>query len=99
MKRLEPVLLGIVLLISLLLGAASLTRGHFWGDDFAGYLLQAQSILNGSTRDFIQHNTFTIENSSFPPGPVAYPWGFPVLLVPLLAIFGLKFLALKLINL
>lgn len=98
MKRIEAGLLVLLLLAAALLGTASLTRGHLWGDDFASYVMQAQSILDGSTSGFIQHNTFTIENSSFPPGPVAYPWGFPALLVPLVAVFGLKFLALKLIN-
>jgi hypothetical protein len=98
MKRQELGPLAVILFISVLLSVSSLTRGQFWGDDFASYVMQAQSILNSTTRDFVQHNTFTIQNSSYPPGPVAYPWGFPVLLAPFIAVFGLKFLALKLIN-
>ncbi len=98
MKRFELNLLVLILLLSALLSISSLTHGQVWGDDFAGYILQAQSLLHGSPQDFIQHNTFTIQNSSYPPGPVAYPWGYPAMLAPLLALFGLKLLPLKLLN-
>lgn len=92
-------ILGLIVILSFLLGFFSLTRGHPWWDDFAGYLLQAKSILSMHTADFISHNTFTIQNSSYPPGPVAYPWGYPLLLAPVYAIFGLNPLALKLVSL
>jgi len=98
MKKSETIFLGFILFVSTILSAALLTRGHFWWDDFASYIMQAQSLLHGTTSEFIQHNTFTVQQSSYPPGPIAYPWGFPVLLAPVLAIFGLKVLALKLIN-
>src|SRR5512139_2569802 len=98
MKNIERNLLLLVLLASAILSFSILTRGHLWWDDFASYVMQAQSLLDGSPRAFIEHNRFTIQNSSYPPGPVAYPWGFPMLLAPVLAIFGLKVLALKLVN-
>ena len=88
-----------IVLSSALLGFFTLTRGHPWWDDFAGYLLQAKSILTWTMGDYIRHNTFTIENSSYPPGPVAYPWGFPLLLAPVYAVFGANPLALKLVGL
>ena len=91
--------LGLIVLISVLLGFFTLTRGHPWWDDFAGYLLQARSILTWTMGDFIRQSSFTIDNSSFPPGPVAYPWGFPLLLAPVYAVFGLNPLALKLVSL
>jgi dolichyl-phosphate-mannose-protein mannosyltransferase len=81
---------------SLLLGATSLTRGHEWGDDFASYIMQAQSILNGRTQEFVEHNSFTIFESSNQIGPVAYPWGYPLALTPMYAIKGNNPLALKL---
>ena len=96
MKK-HPALIVIVLL-SALLSFSLLTRGHVWWDDFASYIMQAQSLLRGSTADFVKHNSFTIQESSYPVGPIAYPWGFPLLLAPALAIFGLKVLALKLVN-
>ncbi len=91
--------LGLILLVSGLLGFFTLTRGHPWWDDFAGYLMQAKSILTWTMNDFILDNTFTVQASSYPPGPVAYPWGFPLLLAPVYAVFGLNPLALKLVNL
>lgn len=98
MRRLERNFLVVLLLASAVLSLSILTRGHLWWDDFASYIMQAQSLLDGSPRLFIEHNSFTIQNSSVPPGPVAYPWGFPALLAPALALFGLKVLALKLVN-
>jgi hypothetical protein len=98
MSRWERNLLVLILLISTLLSITSFTRGHVWWDDFASYIMQAQSLLHGTPADFVAHNRFTIENSSYPPGPVAYPWGFPALLAPFVAIFGLKISGLKLLN-
>ena len=97
-KRTELFWLIVLMLTAAGLGFAILTRGHVWGDDFAAYLMQAQSVLDGSTRAFIQRNAFTIDRSSYLLGPVAYPWGYPLLLAPVLAIFGLKALALKAVN-
>ena len=98
MKKTETVPLVFILLLSALLSVCLLTRGHLWWDDFASYIMQAQSLLRGAPHEFIAHNTFTIENSSVPPGPVAYPWGLPILLAPVLAIFGMKLLAFKALN-
>jgi hypothetical protein len=98
MRRSELALLLCVLLVSAGLSAALLTRGHLWGDDFAAYIMQAQSLYTGTTREFVQHNAFTIEESYYPLGPIAYPWGYPLLLAPVLALTGLKVLALKLVN-
>ena len=90
--------LGIVIL-SLILGSSTLTRGHEWGDDFASYIMQAKSILNGKTEEFVEHNTFTIFESSSQIGPVAYPWGYPLILTPIYAIKDNSPLALKLPSL
>lgn len=91
----NPILITIILL-SLVIGSSTLTRGHEWGDDFASYIMQAQSILNGNTDDFIERNTFTIFESSFQIGPVAYPWGYPLILTPALLLKGVHPLTLKL---
>jgi len=80
----------------LILGSSRLTRGHEWGDDFASYIMQAKSILDGETQEFVQHNTFTIFQSSSQIGPVAYPWGYPLILTPIYAIKDNSPLALKL---
>jgi hypothetical protein len=91
--------IGLIVLVSGTMGFFTLTRGQPWWDDFAGYLLQAKGILSGTMADTLRHNSFTIQNSSYPPGPEAYPWGFPLLLAPVYAIFGLNPLALKLVGL
>ncbi|RPJ27549.1 MAG: hypothetical protein EHM33_07585 [Chloroflexi bacterium] len=89
-------ILSFIILSSLIIAACTLTRGHLWGDDFASYIMQAESILSGTTQEFVEHNSFTMFESSFPIGPVAYPWGYPLILTPIYAIKGNHPLALKL---
>ncbi len=89
-------LLFVIIIVSLLLGASTLTRGHQWGDDFAWYILQAKSIWNGTTNEFIQQNAFTNDRSTTYVGPLAYPWGYPLILIPSYVIKGIHPIALKL---
>jgi len=86
----------IVVVISLIIGAGTLRRGHEWGDDFASYIMQAKSVVDGTTSEFVEHNSFTIFQSSIQIGPVAYPWGYPLILTPGYIIKGINPLALKL---
>src|SRR4030095_7945340 len=58
--------------------------------------MQAKSILNGTTLEFVEHNSFTIFESSNQIGPVAYPWGYPLILTPIYFLKGINPLALKL---
>jgi hypothetical protein len=88
-------ILFVIILLSLLIGAGTLRRGHEWGDDFAWYILQAQSILNGTTAQFMQTSAFTNNESTTYVGPLAYPWGYPLILTPAYAIKGINPLALK----
>lgn len=88
--------LAVIILISLMIGASTLTRGHQWGDDFAWYIVQAKSILDSSTDEFIQQSAFTNGESTTHLGPLAYPWGYPLILAPVFAIKGISPLALKL---
>ena len=92
-------LLSIMILVSLIIGACTLTRGHPWGDDFAWYIEQAKSILNGTTDEFMKQSAFTNYQSTTHLGPLAYPWGYPLILVPMYAVKGISPLALKLPNL
>jgi len=75
-----------------------LTNGHNWGDDFAQYIMQAKSIVEHKPAEFIATNRFIVENSEYAVGPVTYPWGFPALLAPVYALFGLDLIALKAVN-
>lgn len=96
MPKKTGIIFAIILLASALLGSSMLTRGHFWGDDFAAYIMQAESILSGKMEGFVTANTFTVTRSSHQIGPAAYPWGFPLMLAPVYALAGLSPLALKL---
>ena len=87
-----------LIIFSGVLGYATLTKGQSWGDDFASYIMQAQSVVEGNPNKFVEENGFTIVNSSQLLGPVAYPWGMPVLLAPLYRVFGPNMLALKSLN-
>lgn len=87
-----------ILSIAALLSFAMLKRGHPWWDDFASYVMQARAILSGEMDAFVRRNAFTVQNSFYPPGPVAYPWGYPLLLAPVVALFGVHPLALKLVG-
>ena len=87
-----------LIIFSGVLGYATLTKGQSWGDDFASYIMQAQSVVEGNPNKFVEENGFTIVNSSQLLGPVAFPWGLPVLLAPLYRVFGPNMLALKSLN-
>lgn len=93
--------LGLIALIVLFngLSALLLTNGQEWGDDFAIYIMQAESIARGNPGEFLARNTFMVENSTGDVGPPAAPWGYPVLLAPLYALFGADLLPFKLLNL
>lgn len=99
MRKINPTVLFFILLgITTIILCCTLTKGHNWGDDFAAYIMQAKSITEFTPRSFIEANSFTVENSSYPVGPIAYPWGFPVLLAPFYAVFGPNMIGLKLLG-
>jgi hypothetical protein len=89
-------LLSVIILISLIVGASTLTRGHEWGDDFAWYIVQAKSILDGTTDAIMEQSAFTNGQSTTHLGPLAYPWGYPLILAPVYAVKGISPLGLKL---
>ncbi len=95
MGELRNPLLIIILLLSVVIGSSHLTRGHEWGDDFASYIMQSESIVNGEMQEFVEHNNITIHQSSSQTGPVAYPWGYPLILTPAYMIKGISPLTLK----
>ncbi|HXF85873.1 MAG TPA: glycosyltransferase family 39 protein [Anaerolineales bacterium] len=92
-KLIHP--LFFIVLISFALSVGTLRRGHEWGDDFAWYILQAQSIVNGAVDEFMETSEFINTQSTMHLGPLAYPWGYPLILVPFYAIWGISPLALK----
>jgi hypothetical protein len=101
LNRYSNLVLLIILFFAGLLAFFSLQAGHDWGGDFALYLRQAQSLLDGSSEELLAFNTYAMENSSEGPpsnpqiGPHLYPWGFPLLLVPLLTVVGYNIMLVK----
>lgn len=92
------VLLAFIISLTGILLYNTLTHGHDWGGDFSAYIMQAQSVAEGSLCEFIKANRFTIQQSLSSLGPVVYPWGFPVMLSPFYAVFGLNMIALKMVG-
>jgi len=92
----NKVLLILIIIASIIIGASTLKGGHEWGDDFAWYILQAKSIVEGTTEEFIETSSFTNSQSTTHVGPLTYPWGYPLILTPFYAINGISPLTLKL---
>jgi hypothetical protein len=86
----EHLALGVIVVATVVVAYAARTSGHWWGDDWALYLRQADSLFSGTVRDVIDDNRFTVDVS---PGtefsPPLYPWGFPLILSPFVAVIGL----------
>ena len=59
---------------------------HDWGDDFAQYILQARNIVTGQSQI---NDNLVFPKEELPFAIVAYPVGFPLLLAPVFAKFGL----------
>lgn len=97
--KIEKIILIFLVISSSLLSWARLRNGHHWGDDFASYVMQAQSILEHNPGGFIEENRLTVEQSTRLIGPLAAPWGVPLMLTPLVALVGFDILYLKSLNL
>lgn len=77
---------------------ALMDSNHNWGGDFSQYIAQAQALINGTIPTQIANNTLMMHYSDGVYGPNVYPWGYPLLLAPVLALFGENLLALKCVN-
>jgi hypothetical protein len=64
-------------------------NGHLTGDDFALYINQARSVFEGNIGDVISDNRFLWTNS-VGVTPQLYPWGFPLLLAPIVRLWGIS---------
>jgi len=73
--------------------------GHGWGDDFALYINQARGLADGTLWDVVADNRFALTNSAYATfSPVAYPWVLPLLLAPIVTLFGIDYPMLKLVG-
>lgn len=84
--------IAVLVLATFLVCVANLARGHDWGDDFALYIGQAKAIAQFDLSPVVESNIYAIDNSAWRSfSPVAYPWGFPLLLAPFYWIWGVNF--------
>ena len=89
--------IGLVLAMLVYLGltCSYIDNGHNWGGDFALYISQSKALLVGQTDQLYLASKSSCEHSYYRMNPDLYPPGFPVLLAPVYALFGLNFLFLK----
>ncbi|MCU1500807.1 MAG: hypothetical protein JWM12_161 [Ilumatobacteraceae bacterium] len=74
-------------------------QGHGWGDDFALYIDQARGLTDGSVGDVASLTRYALDNSSYSTfSAYVYPWVFPMLLAPIVALKGIDYSALKLVG-
>jgi hypothetical protein len=95
----DVIYLAALMFISAVLCGFCIHEGHVWGDDFAMYIHQSQSLLDGKMADLYQKNVYLTDNSEIleggPIGPYLYPMGFPLLLSGVYKLMGLDFFGLK----
>lgn len=90
--------LGVVVAVTAAVAIALHRNGHTQGDDFALYLRQARSLFDGDIAQVVADNRFTVINSGGRFSPVAYPWGWPLLLAPFVHLWRLDYERLKLLE-
>ncbi|MFN8023515.1 MAG: hypothetical protein U0Q03_18445 [Acidimicrobiales bacterium] len=90
--------LGGVVTVSAVAAVLLHRHGHTQGDDFALYLRQARSIFDGDIGKVVADNRFTVVNSASGFSPIAYPWGWPLMLAPFVKLWGLDYDKLKLLE-
>jgi hypothetical protein len=96
MRRSSLAVLGLVIAPAAVLSLLLQRHGHGWGDDFALYVRQAQSLIDGNIGQVLADNRVNVQSAARPGfSPYSYPWGFPVLLAPFVRLFGLNFDRLK----
>lgn len=86
---------GIPLILALVVGVVAMNN-HFlgidWGDDFALYMHQAEALTIGNIGEVLQETRFSVDNSGWHSfSPYAYPWGWPLIVAPFYALFGLDY--------
>lgn len=94
----ELLILLFLIVLSCAIGFLSLTNGHNWGGDFSAYIMQAKSIVDGEMALFIEHNSLTASGTTTFDLPITYPWGYPLLIAPVIYELGINLFAIKLVN-
>lgn len=88
----------LIFLTSAVLIFFSIEKGQSWGGDFALYIRQAKSLLEGTVQECLASNAWSMANSDYKISPDLYPWGFPLLLLPICYFSGIDLFAMKLLE-
>lgn len=86
-KQTPIILLFGILVLTIFIYIFFLRMGHDWGGDFAEYIGQTKSLVEGFRFS---------ENQVFGYAPT-WCWGFPILLIPVYYLFGLNIFIMKLL--
>ena len=84
----KNILIIALILFSVLINFLSFNRVQDWGDDFAAYVIQAKTVHDGNYGE-LEHN---IKRNDF---ILNYPWGFPVLISPVITFFKSNIIVIK----
>lgn len=88
-RRIKNRLIVALILLSVLINVFSFNKVQDWGDDFAGYVIQAKTVYTGRYDDLksnLKRNDFILN----------YPWGFPFLISPVIKYFESNIVIIKL---
>ncbi len=92
-------MIGLIVLSCTVLCILNSEKGHNWGGDFSLYIHQAKSINEGTSHQLAMANKYIVENSSVHTfSPTLYPWGFPILLAPIYAIYDVDYTVFRLLE-
>lgn len=91
----NKLVLFLVLLVYVLLALFYINSSHNWGGDFALYISQAQALITGQSTTLYEASKLGCEASYYRMNPDLYPPGFPILLTPAVALFGVNFWVFK----
>ena len=91
MLRPTSIQVGCLIAVIMAFYITAVRDGHNWGGDFSQYILHAQNVLKGHVYTDIGVDS----KPDSPLGPKGYPPAYPISMVPVLALFGLNFVALK----
>lgn len=88
----------ILITCSAVLALLTIHNGHSWDGDAFGFMEQARAIYQGTIQEYIAANSFITNGGAWRGGPVAYPWGFPLLLAGAQYVAGDTLLTYKLVG-
>lgn len=95
-SRRDPLVLIALGIVATWMARSFQEVGHGWGDDFALYVNQARGLSDGTLWGVVADNRFGLANSAWDYySPIVYPWLFPLLLMPFVAVGGIDYSLLK----